>query len=222
MPSALEASTFVAEVRPHLEHNDLAGLVALLRERWDVPKLEAMLLRPDADARKVALVCLSLVSTPATIPVIAAQLVSTDATVNSLAEHALWSIWFRAGSPEANQELCRGARQLAARNFDCAIEHLDRAIAISPGFAEAFNQRAIVRFMREEYELSIGDCRRAVRLMPCHFGAWAGMGHCFLHLGQLDHALRAYERALAVNPHLTTVAQAANEIRAKLAARGNC
>ena len=48
--------------------------------------------------------------------------------------------------------------------------------------------------------------------MPCHFGAWAGMGHCFLHLGQLDHAIRAYQRAIAINPHLECVRQTLAEI----------
>jgi cytochrome c-type biogenesis protein CcmH/NrfG len=52
--------------------------------------------------------------------------------------------------------------------------------------------------------------------MPCHFGAWAGMGHCFLHLGQLDHALRAYDRALEINPHMRSISQAATEIRQRV------
>jgi tetratricopeptide (TPR) repeat protein len=203
-----------------LESNDLHGLIELLRNRWEIPKLTALLHHPDADIRKVSLVCLALVGTTEAISDIAVQLTDADAAVNGLAEHALWSIWFRGGSPDANAELCRGAKQLAARNLDAAIEHFNNAIAIAPGFVEPLNQRAIARFVREEYESSIGDCRRVVRLMPCHFAAWAGMGHCFLHLGQLDHALRAYDRAIAINPHLTAVIQSATEIRRKLNSNG--
>jgi tetratricopeptide (TPR) repeat protein len=72
------------------------------------------------------------------------------------------------------------------------------------------------RFLKEQFEESIADCRKAVRLMPGHFGALAGMGHCFLHLGQLDHALRAYERAIAINPQLHCVGQTVTEIRRQL------
>jgi tetratricopeptide (TPR) repeat protein len=96
-----------------------------------------------------------------------------------------------------------------------ATEHFDRAIAMDCTFAEAYNQRAIVRFLRDQYEESIADCRKTVRLMPSHFGAWAGMGHCFLHLGQMPHALKAYERALAINPHLTGLRETMAEIQAR-------
>jgi len=36
--------------------------------------------------------------------------------------------------------------------------------------------------------------------MPCHFGAWAGLGHCYAHEGRLAEAVEAYERALEINP----------------------
>jgi cytochrome c-type biogenesis protein CcmH/NrfG len=51
--------------------------------------------------------------------------------------------------------------------------------------------------------------------MPCHFGAWAGLGHCYAHEGQLAEAVEAYERALAINPHLEGVRQAVEEMRAR-------
>ena len=35
--------------------------------------------------------------------------------------------------------------------------------------------------------------------MPFHFGALAGLGHCYAHEGKLVPALRCYEQALAIN-----------------------
>jgi tetratricopeptide (TPR) repeat protein len=105
---------------------------------------------------------------------------------------------------------------MACRKIDLAIEHFDQAIAIDPQFAEPYNQRAIARFLKEEFEESIADYRKAVRLMPCHFGALAGMGHSFLHLGQLEHALQNYERAIAINPHLSCISQTIAEIHRRL------
>ena len=49
--------------------------------------------------------------------------------------------------------------------------------------------------------------------MPCHFGAWAGLGHCYAHEGQLVDAVEAYERALEINPHLDGIRQAVAELR---------
>ena len=135
---------------------------------------------------------------------------------NQMAEHALWSIWFRCGTPPANEELVRGADCLTDRRFECAHAHFDRALQLCPDFAEAYNQRAIAHYLQEHYDASIADCRRAIELMPCHFGAWAGLGHSHAHLGQLPEALEAYEKAYALNPHLECVSQAIQELRGKL------
>lgn len=213
MPSAIEPQSFVSVVRPLLESNDTHGLIQAIRLRWNCNQIARLLSHSEPDARKVALLCLAMVGDRGCIDAIAAQLTDADPAVNQMAEHALWSIWFRLGTPDANQQLCRGARFLGYGRLSAAVDCFDRAIAIDKEFAEAYNQRAIARWMEEDFEASIADCRRAVRLMPSHFGAWAGMGNCFLHLGQLDHALRAYERALAINPHLSSIRQTVAEIR---------
>jgi hypothetical protein len=212
MPFAIEPTAFVSVVRPLLESNNLHGLVETLRERWNCGQIARIVTNGDRDARKVALLCLAMVGERACIDTIAVQLSDPDPTINQMAEHALWSIWFRCGSPAANAELCRGAKAMGSRELNLAIEHFDRAIDCDHDFSEAFNQRAIARFLQDRFEESIADCRKAVRLMPSHFGAWAGMGHCFLHLGQLDHAVRAYQRAIAINPHLDCVKQTLAEI----------
>jgi tetratricopeptide (TPR) repeat protein len=216
MPFAIEPQTFVSVVRPLLESNDPRGLVHAIQTRWNTGQVVALLTSPDHDVRKVALVCLAMVGDRGCIDAVQAQLADPDPTLNEMAEHALWSIWCRLGSPAANAELCRGSKAMACKCTDTAIEHFDNAISADPQFAEAYNQRAIARFLKEQFDESIADCRKAVRLMPGHFGALSGMGHCFLHLGQLDHALRAYERALAINPHLGCVAQTITEIRRQL------
>ncbi len=97
--------------------------------------------------------------------------------------------------------------------------HLTRAIELDSSFAEAYNQRAIVHYLCERYEQSAVDCQAAVKRMPCHFGAWAGMGHCCVHLGKMDEALKAYERALEINPHMECVRQTVGEIRGKCGKR---
>lgn len=213
MPIAIETAAFVSVVRPLLESNDLQGLLSALRQRWDCRQISRLVAHGDRDTRKVALLCLAMVAGRDCIELVQGQLSDSDRMINQMAEHALWSIWFRMGSPAANSELCRGSKALSARNLAVALECIDRAIECDPGFAEAYNQRAILRFMQDRFEESIADCRKAIRLMPCHFGAWACMGHCFLHLGQLDHAQRAYERAISINPHLDSVRETIVEIQ---------
>jgi tetratricopeptide (TPR) repeat protein len=165
--------------------------------------------------RKVAALALSLVGGRRCVADLARQLADPDPVVNQMAEHALWSIWFRLGEPPAHKCLLAGLEHLNHRDFDAAEESFSEAIALDPKFAEAYNQRAIVHYLREEYQPSIDDCMKAVDLMPEHFGAWAGLGHCHAHLDQTPQAIEAYEKALAINPHLDCVKQAVVELKAK-------
>ena len=119
-------------------------------------------------------------------------------------------------TPEANKELCRGTKAMNGRDFDAAVEHIGRALAEDPAFAEAYNQRAIVRYLQERYEESVEDCRRAVEHIPLHFGAWAGMGHCHAHLGRLNEAVACYKKVVAIHPTFGGVPDVLQELEERL------
>ena len=214
--SSIDPGFFVASVKPLLEAKDLKGLLSHLKANWTPDQITDLLKGPDDDVRKVAALALSLVGGGCCIPIIAERLRDADTMTNQMAEHALWSIWFRCGSPAANGELARGTHCLSDRDFDTAIMHFNRAIELSPGFAEAYNQRAIAFYLLEDFERSKRDCEMVTELMPCHFGAWAGLGHCYAHLEDLAEAVRCYERALEINPHLEDIRQAVQELRGQL------
>jgi tetratricopeptide (TPR) repeat protein len=212
-PIQIDPQAFVAAVKPRLEANDMEGLLCLLKTTWKPEQIASLLGCKCCDARKVAALALSLVGGKCCVPALVEQLKDPDRVVNEMAEHALWAVWFRSSTVEANHQLCRGSQALNRREFEHAIRHFDRAIAIDPKFAEAYNQRAIAHYLHEEYEESVQDCRMAVELMPAHFGAWAGLGHGYAHLGRLEEAREAYEKALAINPHLSCVREMIEELR---------
>lgn len=207
---------FVSLVEPLLQSQDMEGLLSLLKTRWNPDQISDLLHSNHRDARKVALLAIGLVGGKCCIEELAAQLKDSDPMINQLAEHALWSIWFRAAVPEANHEVCRGTQALNRGDLAHAIKHFDRAIEMDKDFAEAYNQRAIAYYLQENYPASIQDCRRTVNRMSCHFGAWAGMGHAQLHLGRLTDAIESYERAVAINPHLDCICQTIDELRRQI------
>ena len=212
----IDPEQFIQLVQPRLEAKDLGGLLTLLKQRW-VPQQIVDLLRSDhTDARKVALLALGLVGEGCCVKELARHLRDPDQVVNEMAEHALWSIWFRSGKNcQANRHLAAATTAMSRRDFASALLSCDEAIRLDPDFAEAYNQRAIAHYLMEQYKESIEDCWRATERMPCHFGAWAGMGHCYAHLGQNRQALESYERALQINPHLDCVRQAVGELKSK-------
>lgn len=214
--STIDPEGFVRAVQPVLEQKDLSGLLEFLKQNWTAEQIVSLLKSRCCDARKVAALCLSLVGCNHCLDELARLLKDADPMVNEMAEHAMWSIWFRGGTPEANHQLARGALAMDRRDTEHAIKHFSKAIELCPEFAEAWNQRALARFLLERFEESIEDCRVAAKLLPIHFGAWTGMGHCHAHLGRVDDAVACYEKALEINPHLREIRSAVTELRDRL------
>ena len=136
---------------------------------------------------------------------LAVALHDADAMVTDMAEHALWSIWFRLGTPRAVNLVKCGNNHMHHGNYAAAVEKFSQAIQEDGNFAEAYNQRAIAFYLNEQFAESIADCKATMARMPQHFGAMSGMGHCHSHLGQWRQARHCYRLALAIHPRLEGV-----------------
>jgi tetratricopeptide (TPR) repeat protein len=170
----------------------------------------------DCDAQKVAALALSLIGTDSCLAALARQLRHKDRMVGQMAEHAMWSIWVRMGSEEAKSHFARGSMAFSNRDLEGALCKFSKAVQADPNFAEAYNQRAMVHYLREDFENSLADCLRATQIMPLHFGAWAGAGHCEACLGRPRQAIYCYERAKRINPHLECVDALITELRGSI------
>ena len=96
--------------------------------------------------------------------------------VRKLAEDALWSVWFRADTPEHNQIAPAGAQLIGREQLDQAEALATRLIVVAPRFAEAYNQRAIIYFQQGRFAESVQDCQRVLTRNPYHFGAISADG----------------------------------------------
>jgi tetratricopeptide (TPR) repeat protein len=153
--------------------------------------------------RKAAVFSLGLVGTMESNDTIAAALHDLDDEVATLAAAALWRVWSRGDNTAQAEDLYRAVR---LRDPAEAAEALTRLTESHPGFAEAYNQRAIVLFRLGRYECAIRECEAALELNPHHFGALAGMGQCYLRMNQPEDALKAFQAALRIHPRLDGVA----------------
>jgi tetratricopeptide (TPR) repeat protein len=200
--TAIDLQEFISALGPSLTQGNMEAALERVRSRWTPPQIVALLQDKSADVRKVAALALSLVGDKNAIPPIAVALHDSDAMVVQVAEHALWSIWFRIGSPRAVCLVKCGNTHLHHGNYVCAIEKFTQATHEDPTFAEAYNQRAIAQYLCERFDDSIADCKAALSHVPQHFGAMSGMGHCHAHLGQWRLAKHCYRLALAIHPRL--------------------
>jgi tetratricopeptide (TPR) repeat protein len=112
-------------------------------------------------------------------------------------------IWRQSGSDTADLLLERADKAMNEKEFDTGLDILDSIIALKPDWAEAWNRRATLHYMREDYDGSMRDIARVLKLEPRHFGAIAGMAMIYANLGDMKRAVRAGREALKLNPQMT-------------------
>ncbi len=129
-----------------------------------------------------------------------------------LAQSDIEREWSRSGSPAMDLLLKRGQEALKAGDLPAAIEHLTALVDHAPDFAEGWNARATAYFLADQIGPSLADIQRTLALEPRHFGALSGLGRILDETGDKAAALAAYRAALAINPHLEPIRDAAERI----------
>ena len=188
-------------------------LKQLLLQNYTQESLIEYLTDEVAPTRQAAAYALGIVGDTEAVAPLAKALQHSDPDMRDNAEQALWVIWFRSGDKSVDEMLRKGAEHIKKEQYAEAVDLLTEVTKIAPEFPEGYNQRAIAYFMLEEWEQSIDDCKEVVALNSVHFGAFAGMGQCYLRLGNLREALQAFQRALEIHPGLYGVAHTVLQIQ---------
>jgi len=128
-----------------------------------------------------------------------------DAELAATAEAMLWSAWCRSGNSEADRLFRAGVDAMQNRKLEEAEEFFGRVIEMLPAFAEGWNKRATIRYLRKDFKGSIADCRETLARNPNHFGAASGQGLCHMSVSQFREAAICFRRALEIHPHLDAV-----------------
>ena len=191
-------------------------LTQLLLQNYTQKNLIDYLTDEVAPTRQAAAYALGIIGNMDAVPPLVKALRHNDPDLRSNAEQALWAIWFRSGDKSVDDMLRKGAGYIKQERYVEAVDLLTEITHVAPDFAEGYNQRAIAYFMLEEWEQSIDDCKKVVALNPVHFGAFAGMGQCYLRLGNLREALEAFQQALEIHPSLYGVAHTVLQIQEAL------
>lgn len=139
-----------------------------------------------------------------------------DVNVRQVATESLWRHWYTQKGAYGAQLLVRSQKLLEAGNTKEAETLLTEIVRDLPDFAEAWNRRAVLYYVQERYWQSIGDCEKAVELVPYHFGALHGLGLCHASLGNYTAGIQAFRRALEVQPYATMNERLILECTAKL------
>src|SRR5216683_1885818 len=134
-------------------------------------------------------------------------------------EARIWALWLQTPSDTAALLMMRAKAAMDAQQIDVALKLLDAVIKLRPDYVEAWNRRATLYYLQNDYARSIADIEQVLVREPRHFGALAGLGMIMQDIGEEKRALDAFRKALAVNPYLEKVPELVKSLTEKVEGR---
>jgi len=139
-----------------------------------------------------------------------------DAAIAQRLEARIWQEWFEAPDDDARLLMRQLSAAMQSQDTDRALELADRLVDAAPSYAEGWNRRATIHYLRGDDDLSVADIRETLVLEPRHFGAISGLGLIFLRQGDLDAALEAFEQVLVISPASENARRSVERVRGEL------
>ena len=134
-------------------------------------------------------------------------------------EQRIWALWFVSPSDTANLLMMRVRTAVEQKDLDLALLLLDKIVVIKPDYVEAWNRRATIYFMKNDYGKSLADIREVLRREPRHFGALSGLGLILQELGDDKRALEVYRRTLTLYPKIQRIPDLVKTLQEKVEGR---
>jgi len=118
-------------------------------------------------------------------------------------EGTIWKIWTKSEIANVNRAMLTGIASMHAGQLGTALNKFNEVIELAPDFAEGWNKRATIYYLMNKFDRSVNDIAQTLKLEPRHFGALSGLGLINQAIGQTKAAIKAFEHALNINPHLS-------------------
>src|ERR1700756_1760019 len=134
-------------------------------------------------------------------------------------EARIWALWLQTPSDTTALLMVRPKAARDAQQMDLALKLLDAIVKMRPDYVEAWNRRATIYYLQNNYARSLADIEQVLVREPRHFGALAGLGMIMQDIGDDKRALDAFRKALAVNPYLDKVPELVKTLTEKVEGR---
>lgn len=137
---------------------------------------------------------------------------ASDAETASRIEQSVLQVWMVSGSDTIDLLMNRAVIAIETKQYPIALELLDAIIELKPDYVEAWNKRATLFYLIDDYDRSMRDIRQVLAREPRHFGALSGLGLILQEVGQKKGALSAFREAMSVHPFLENVQDSIKEL----------
>lgn len=129
------------------------------------------------------------------------QLKEPDPEIRDQASSVLWTHWFWQKGVIGMEQLQESQQLIDTGQIAKAELKLTQLITDHPDFAEAWNRRAVLHYLQQDFSQAERDCEETLKLVPFHFGALHGLGLCYAAQGQIEDAIQTFRTALEIQPH---------------------
>ena len=119
----------------------------------------------------------------------------------ALLEKKIWSIWNEhPTNNRLTERLEFGTELMQYGDYNYALKVFDNIIITDPNWSEAWNKRATLYFLMNQFTSSLSDIDKVLSIEPRHFGALSGQARIFIKLQKYENAIKSIERALEFYP----------------------
>ena len=130
------------------------------------------------------------------------QLIKTNDSNNAQQlEKKIWSVWSKHPNDNGLTDKMEFGTELIQYGDDnYALRVFDNIIVNDPQWSDAWNKRATVYFLMNQFKDSLDDINKVLSIEPRHFGALSGQARIFIKLQKYEKAIKSIERALECYP----------------------
>ncbi len=114
-------------------------------------------------------------------------------------EQRIETLWLNQGTPAVGLLMRRAMRELQAGTPD-ATDDFSAVLDLQPGFAEAYNQRAMARFAQGDYAGAVADIEQVLQREPRNFGALENLSRIAEEHGDWKGAYAAWRKVMDLDP----------------------
>tara|TARA_B110000116_G_C16724474_1_gene530741 strand:- start:562 stop:1122 length:561 start_codon:yes stop_codon:yes gene_type:complete len=133
------------------------------------------------------------------------QLKNSQGTKAIEIENKIWEIWSIHPSNDRRgfrltELLDQGSLLIDRGELNRAYKIFTQIIVVDPNWPEAWNKRALVLYLMNQYQASLDDIKKTLIFEPRHFGALSGQALNYIKLKEYEKAIASYEAAQEFYP----------------------
>ncbi len=127
------------------------------------------------------------------------------------------SQWANSGSATVNLLMQWADKSIKAKQNTAALDFLDQAIVLEPGYANGWVHRAALHYTMGNYRKAVSDLNHVLKIEPRHFGALELLANILTESGSDEKALKAWQEYLDIYPADRSDQKAASDLAETLA-----